>query len=132
MKYFSLIASYDLEAENPLGELFIHCDKGEIVAKCIMLDSFLEAIIVGYSLVCGSNHDIYIDVIDEPEILCFSPGLNEIKIRYGAQFGVVDNKLLFGSDLREVVIQFLDIFDSDSISKGLKIMEFAALRKYAQ
>jgi hypothetical protein len=133
MKYFSFSLDDETDAYDPLGNITIHGDEGAIVAECVMLDTFLGALVTGSSLVGeGDGGEIHVDVVDEPDELCFSRGLTEMKIRYAGQSATVENKLVFEEELRDVVIGFLGILDSHSRSTGARPLDFSELRRYAR
>ena len=110
---------WDLDIEegidivDPLGNLKIIGDEGNIVEDGTYLDAFFEALVEAAQKI-KTETNISVDPIVEPNNLEFNCQKNTIKINYGQQQAIIFDKNKFIKDVGEAVSELLKILDEQS------------------
>ena len=110
---------WDLDIEegidivDPLGNLKIIGDEGNIVEDGTYLDAFFEALVEAAQKI-KTETNIIVDPIVEPNNLEFNCQKNTIKINYGQQQAIIFDKNKFIKDVGEAVSELLKILDEQS------------------
>lgn len=98
---------------DPLGNLKIIGDEGNIVEDSTYLDAFFEALVEAAQKI-KTKTNISVDPIVEPNNLEFNCQKNTIKIHYGQQQAIIFDKDKFIRDVGEAVSELLKILDEQS------------------
>ena len=98
---------------DPLGNLKIIGDEGEIIENSTYLDAFFEALVEAVQKI-KTETNISVDPIVEPNNLEFNCQKDTIKIDYGQQQATIFDKDKFIKDIREAVSELLKILDERS------------------
>lgn len=110
---------WDLDIEegidivDPLGNLKIIGDEGNIVEDSTYLDAFFEALVEAAQKI-KTETNISVDPIVEPNNLEFDCQKDTIKINYGQQQAIIFDKNKFIKDVGEAVSELLKILDEQS------------------
>ena len=126
---------WDLDTENgidvidPMGDLYIIGDEGQIVEKFTNLDIFFEALVeAAQSIRIGKS--IIVDPIVEPNDLHFNYHNDTLEITYGQQKTTIINADRFIEDIREAVNKLLEILDKQSKLEKQPRRKLTILREY--
>jgi TATA-box binding protein (TBP) (component of TFIID and TFIIIB) len=128
---------WDLDIEegidivDPLGNLKIIGDEGNIVEDGTYLDAFFEALVEAAQKI-KTETNISVDPIVEPNNLEFNCQKNTIKINYGQQQAIIFDKNKFIRDIREAVSELLIILDEQSQQTKQAKRELIKLRNFIE
>ncbi len=128
---------WDLDIEegidivDPLGNLKIIGDEGNIVEDGTYLDAFFEALVEAAQKI-KTETNISVDPIVEPNNLEFNCQKNTIKINYGQQQAIIFDKNKFIKDVGEAVSELLKILDEQSQQTKQAKRELIKLRNFIE
>ena len=118
-----------IDIVDPMGNLYIIGDKGEIVEKFTNLDTFFEALAeAAQSIKIGKS--TVVDPIFEPNNIHFKLQKKILKITYGEQTATVLNADGFIKDVGQAVEKLLKILDDQSKLQKQPKRKLTRLRKY--
>lgn len=128
---------WDLDIEegidifDPLGNLKIIGDEGNIIEDSTYLDAFFEALVEAAQKI-KTQTNISVDPIVEPNNLEFNCKKNTIKINYGQQQATIFDKNKFIKDVREAVSELIKILDEQSQQTKQAKRELIKLRNFIE
>lgn len=101
----------ELDAYDALGKIVFLGNEGKIEDDCTYLDSFFEALALGFPQI-EVGKTIVIDPIVEPNDIVFECTSDRLKISYGSQIAIVFNLVEFLNDCREAIERFVETIDT--------------------
>ncbi len=119
----------DLDVYDPLGEISIIGDVGNLEDSCTYLDAFLEAFVDGIQL-SETGKTIRIDPLVEPDDIIFRFDLDSIHLSYGNQIVIISNQQKFVTDLQESIKKFVETLDELALKEGKEKRQLLKLRNY--
>jgi len=118
-----------VEPDTPLGNITLTGDTGCIKDDNLMLDTFIEALIVGFSEV-HQNDEVYVDTIDEPIDLVLRRKPQGIEVSYGDQVALIQNEELFHKELVLAVKEILEKLDEAAKQELTEPTSYSNLRYF--
>ena len=123
---------YELDGDDPLGEVRISGEEGCIVESCTYLDSFLEALINGISQIDNSNQKISVDPMVEPDNIDLEYIDNVLRISYGSQCAFIHDLKQMKNALTKAVRRLVEKIDDLTDQKSKERRQLLFLRQYLQ
>jgi hypothetical protein len=112
MRYIEWNLDIEEEANlyDPIGNMKICGDEGDITEEYTYLDAFFEAFVEGIELMTVEGI-VRVDPLIESNYIIFCSKGNLLKIQYGNQQTTILNKLQFIKEVQTVVIDLVKILD---------------------
>jgi len=119
----------EIDVVDPMGDLHIIGDDGEIVEKFTNLDVFLGVLVeASNSIKIGKS--VVIDPFTEPHEFHFDFQDRILTINYGRQQTTILNRGLFLENIEQAVTELLAILDEQSAKENKPKRELVKLRDY--
>ena len=118
-----------IDAYDPLGEIKIIGNQGQLEESCTYLDAFLEALVQGIQNI-DKGKIIEIDPLVEPDNIKFDYTRENLIISYGKQQVTIFDKNEFVKDIQESVKNLVDILDMAAINAQDKKPKLLILREF--
>ncbi len=119
----------DIEPDTPLGNIILTGDAGRIEDDNLMLDTFLEALIVGFSEI-RQNDEVNVDTIDEPIDLALRRKPQGIEVSYGDQVALIQDEKLLHTELVISVKAILERLDEAAKKQLTEPTSYSNLRYF--
>jgi hypothetical protein len=133
MSYLDLNLDEDdgIEPENPLGRINLIGEEGRLVEDNLMLDTFLEALIAGLSRIAVEDI-VSIDTVDEPHLLVLRRCGDGVKIAFGDQEVLVEDRGTLNRELVVAVTDLLRRLDDAALASNQRPLGFKKLRTFLE
>lgn len=118
-----------IDIVDPMGDLHIVGDEGEIVEKFTNLDVFLGVLVEASSSI-RIGKSVVIDPLTEPHEFQFDFQDRILTINYGRQQTTILNRVKFLEDIEQAVTALLVILDEQSAKENKPKRELIKLRDY--
>lgn len=126
---WNLNTENSIDVIDPMRNLYITGDKGEIVEKSTNLDTFFEALLeAAQSIKIGKS--IIVDPVVEPNELHFNYYNDALEITYGQQQTTILDMEQFLNEIQEAVKKLLETLDRQSAIAKLPKRRLVKLREY--
>lgn len=119
----------DIEPDTPLGNIILTGDAGRIEDDNLMLDTFLEALIDGFSEI-RQNDEVNVDTIDEPIDLALRRKPQGIEVSYGDQVALIQDEKLLHTELVISVKAILERLDEAAKKQLTEPTSYSNLRYF--
>jgi hypothetical protein len=119
----------DIEPDTPIGNIILTGDTGRIEDDNLMLDTFLEALIVGFSEI-RQNDEVNIDTIDEPIDLALRRKPQGIEVSYGDQVALIQDENVLHTELVISVKTILEKLDEAAKQQLTEPTNYSNLRYF--
>ena len=118
-----------IDVYDPLGDIKIFGDEGEIVEESTYLDAFFEALVeAAQNIEIGKS--ISVDPIVEPNNLEFDCQRDFLKVTYGQQQAILFQRNQFVKEVQKAVEELLKILDKQSEIAKQQKPKLVKLRNY--